>query len=204
MVAELALPSGDYLHLTFDASAEPYGSLPGTMATGSTSASGTTSDVVKDNYIPIFSCRPTDYRDWRARITLYWKKMELQKRQQGAAIDLLASLQGSAWKQVEHLTETVTEDKEGGFMKVLAVLDAAFRYDDRVEQPKTFERFFYNLSRRNEQTLLSYCSDHREALREVEKHGVKLSDNVIGWLLLRRSGLSAEQRQLVLSQVDGT
>ena len=48
----------------------------------------TASDVVKDNYIPIFSCRPTDYRDWRARIMLYWKKMELQKREQEATINL--------------------------------------------------------------------------------------------------------------------
>ena len=59
----------------------------------------TASDVVKDNYIPILSCRPTDYRDWRTRIMLYWK-MELQKREQEATINLLTSLHGIAWNLV--------------------------------------------------------------------------------------------------------
>ena len=61
--------------------------------------------------------------------------------------------------------------------------------------------FFYGLFRGLDQTLLSYCSDHREALREVEKHGIKIPPEVEGWILLRRAGLSAEQMQLIQSQL---
>ena len=56
-------------------------------------------------------------------------------------------------------------------MKVIEILDKTFRYDARVKQPRPFEKFFYSLSRRYDQTLMSYCAEHREALREVEKHG---------------------------------
>ena len=44
---------------------------------------------------------------------------------------------------------------------------------------------------------MSYCSEHRKHQREVEKHGIKLPDEIAGWLLLRRAGLSQEQRLLV-------
>ena len=43
----------------------------------------------------------------------------------------------------------------------------SFKYDERVEQPRAFEKFFYSLSRRGEQTLMSYRTEHRECLREV-------------------------------------
>ena len=38
------------------------------------------------------------------------------------------------------------------------------------------------------------------SLREVEKHGIKIPENVSGWLLLRRSGLTTEQKQLIQSR----
>ena len=40
-------------------------------------------------------------------------------------------------------------------------------------------------------------AEHREALAELEKHGISLPDKVAGWVLLRRAGLSQEQKQLI-------
>ena len=40
-------------------------------------------------------------------------------------------------------------------------------------------------------------ADHREALGEVERHGITIPDKISGWLLLRRAGVSMEQKQLV-------
>jgi hypothetical protein len=45
--------------------------------------------------------------------------------------------------------------------------------------------------------MINYVADHREALAEVEKHGISIADKVAGWLLLRRAGLSTEQKQIV-------
>ena len=79
---------------------------------------------------------------------------------------------------------------------MLDALDKAFQYDDRA-----LDKFFYGLYRRPDQTLFTYCGDHREALREVEKHGIRIPAEVEAWILLCRSGLTNEQRQLMQPQV---
>ena len=158
------------------------------------------SDVVRDSFIPLFDGKPSSYREYRQRLVLYYKKMKLNKKPQEATINLMTSLTGMAWRQVEHLSEVAPESEEG-FDMVLQALDKAFRYDSRVEMPRSLDRFFYGLFRKADQTLLSYCSDHREALREVEKHRIKIPPEVEGWILLKRSGLTSEQRQLIQSQL---
>ena len=153
-------------------------------------------DIVKDTYIPVFTNRPADYREWRQRILLYKKKSDLNKKGKEAVINLLTSLSGIAWRQVEPLVEKATE-AEDGFTMILNELDKTFRYDDQVEMPRAFEKFFFGLQRKDGQTLLNYVADHREALSEVEKHGVVIPDKIAGWLLLRRAGLSVEQKQMI-------
>ena len=161
---------------------------------------GGTIETMKDTYIPVFNNRVSDYKEWRQRIMLYKKKLALQGKEKEATLNLLTSLHGTAWKQVEHLVESATEASDG-FEKVLAVLDSAFKYDNHVEMPRALEKYFYQLMRKGDQTLLSYCSEHRELLREIERHGVCIPDGVSGWMLLRRSNLTPEQRTLVQSQV---
>ena len=156
-------------------------------------------EMLKDTYIPVFTNKPQDYRKWRQRITLYRRKLELQGKGKEAVLNVLTSLHGVAWRQLEPKVENILE-KENGFDVILAELDATFRYNEDVEMPRAFERFFYGLNRKPDQTLLAYVADHREALHEVEKHGVQISEKVSGWILLRRSGLSSEQKQLIQSQ----
>ena len=156
-------------------------------------------EVVRDNYIPIFDGQPASYREYRMKVNLYFKKMALSNKK--TAINLLTSLAGPVWKQVEHLADSAPE-QEDGFETILKELDRVYQYDARVEMPKAFEKFFCGLSRPAGQTLLHYCSNHREAARELEKHDVKLPDAVGARLLLRCTSLLQEQRQLVLSQLD--
>ena len=147
--------------------------------TSTSSTTNVTMDLVKDTYIPIFSNRPEDYREWRTRIVLYKKKLDLQKKSKEACINLMTSRTGTAWRQIEHMVDRAAEDEQG-FETILKELDKTFKYDDQVEMPRAFERFFHGTSRRDGQTLLNYVAAHREALTEVEKHGIKLPDNVAG------------------------
>ena len=155
---------------------------------------------MRDNYIPLFDNKPSSYREYRQRLLLYYKKMKIQKKTAEATISLLTSLSGVAWSRVEHLADSAS-DQEDGFMAVLTELDKAFQYDGRVEMPKALDRYFYSLQRKPEQTLLSFCGEVRESVRELERHGIKLPKEVQGYVMLKRSGLTAEQKQLVLSQV---
>lgn len=91
-------------------------------------------------------------------------------------------------------------DDEDGFNKAIQMLDACFQYGERVEMPRALERIFYQLQRKPEQTLLAYTPEHREQLRGIEKYNIKLPASVSGWLMLRRSGLTPEQRQMAQSQ----
>ena len=170
-------------------------------ASGSTSSGSTGSgEVVRDNYIPLFDGKPSSYREWRKRITLYQKKMKIIKKGPEGVINLLTSFSGPVWKQVEHLADFAPE-AEDGFEQVLSTLDKIYQYDSKVEMPRAFERFFYQVGRTPGQTLMAYVSDHREAARELLKYDVRIPPTVDGWLLLRRAGLSAKQRQLIMSQV---
>ena len=98
---------------------------------------GNSTEILKDNYIPIFSNQPADYREYRARVTLYKMKMELQKRPKEAVINLLTSL-------VEHDATKLIE-ASAGFDQVIKLLDQNFQYDDRVECPKAMDRFFLSV-----------------------------------------------------------
>ena len=168
-----------------------------------TSSSNPTTDVTKDNVIPIFTKKTEHYKEWRQRIQLYYKKMALLNKKKEAAINLLTSLTDIAWRQIEHFSDKLCDD-EDGFNKAIQMLNACFQYDERVEMPRALEKFFYQLQRRPDQTLLAYTSEHREQLREIEKYNIKLPPSVSGWLMLRRSGLTLEQRQMVQSQCGTT
>ena len=83
------------------------------MATSPTAALSHVGDTVRDNYIPLFSTKPQDYKEWRKRIKLYQKKLDLQKKNKEATINLLNSLSGISWRQVEHMVDKVSADEAG-------------------------------------------------------------------------------------------
>ena len=155
--------------------------------------------VTKDNYVPLFSGAPSDYREWRKRITLYMTKMKLLKRETEGVLNLISSLSGTAWKVVETFP---LEDVEKGdaFNRLMKLLDKAFEYDIRVQLPGDFDKYFSGFQRHSGQTLLDYCTLHDELYNRLADHKVTLPNQVQGWHLLRRAGLTREQRQLVLTQ----
>ena len=168
------------------------------MASAAPSGSSAPLDTqsLRDSYIPIFSGQPSDYREWRKRINLYYKKMVMTKRAGEAILNILGSFTGVVWRLFEDFPEDEI-DKESAFTSILTTLDKHFAYDDRVQLPADFEGYFQGLNRKQGQTLLAYVTDHDEALRKVERHKVQLPVVVQGWHLLRRAHLSREQRQMV-------
>ena len=166
----------------------------------STAASSTfDGSSTKDNFIPLFSGQPSEYKEWRKRILIYQHKMTLAKRASEGILNLIGSQTGTAWTLLEDFPLKDLE-LESTFNAVLKILDSAFQYDDRVQLPSDFEAYFMKFQRRAGQTLLAYCTEHEELIKRLDKHKVTLPTTVQGWLLLRRAGLSKEQRQLVTTQ----
>ena len=73
------------------------------MATAASGAATASLDQqsTRDSYIPIFDGTLAGYKEWRKRITIYAKKMELTNRKNECVLNLLGSSQGTAWKLVE-------------------------------------------------------------------------------------------------------
>ena len=89
------------------------------------------------SYIPIFDGTPANYKERQKRITIYAKKMELTNRKGECVLNLLGSLQGTAWKLVEDLDLEKT-GSDSAFKDIFGMLDTAFQYDSKVEMPSDF------------------------------------------------------------------
>ena len=192
-----------FLPLHHYARAEPYVPENVTMASkkaqpagsGQSSKDGTFMDL-RDSFVPLFSGQPADYREWRARIHLYHRKMALTKRSTESVLNIVGSFTGVTWRLFQDWGHEELEKGEA-FEKVIATLDANFAYDTKVQLPTDFESYFNLLQRTPGQTLLLFVADHEEAYRKLQQHRIELPPSVQGWHLLRRSGLTREQRQLI-------
>ena len=127
--------------------AELHGRLGSISLWTLTSSAGGLFETTKDTYIPVFN----NLQGYRG-LTL-----TLQGEEKEAVINLLTSLQGTAWREVEHMVGSVTESSDGRMWLRCSAL-------------------WTNSST----TLLSCCSERRELLREIEKNGIKIPDGVSG------------------------
>ena len=125
------------------------------MATAASGAATASLDQqsTRDSYIPIFDGTLAGYKEWRKRITIYVKKMELTNRKNECVLNLLGSLQGTAWKLVEDF-DLEKAKEETAFKDILSLLDSAFQYDSKVELPADFSSYFEASGRRSGQILL--------------------------------------------------
>jgi len=110
-----------------------------TAATAATSGGASSLDQqsTRDSYIPIFDGTPANYKERRKRITIYAKKMELTNRKGECVLNLLGSLQGTAWKLVEDLDLEKT-GSDSAFKDIFGMLDTTFQCDSKVEMPSDF------------------------------------------------------------------
>ena len=70
--------------------------------------------------------------------------------------------------------------------------------------PEAFEKFFFKLVRRQGQSLLEYCTEFNQSLRELMKFKITSPPEVTGWLMLRRAALTKEQQTMVQTHIGTT
>ena len=127
--------------------------------------------------------------------------MTLGGREAETVFNIVTLLQGKAWDLVEDFTMEQLA-ASNAFDAVFARLDSGFRYDPLTELPDDFEMFFVKLQRRQGQTLQDYMTEFTKAERRLKiSHEVELPEKVKAWWFLRRSGITKEQRQLILTNV---
>ena len=110
--------------------------------------------------------------------------MKIQKRSAERILNIIGSLQGAAWRLVENY-DLSKIDGDTAFEDLLMTLDKAFQYDARVRLPQDFDGYFFHLSRKLGETLLSFITNHDGKLQKVEEYRIKIPYEVHGWLLLK-------------------
>ena len=150
--------------------------------------------------VPSFPGTVEGYKEWRQKIEIHARRMKARQQGTIVGLDILTSLSGRAWTTCEDLDMDKLET-EDGYKLILARLDAIYKHDKRTELPEEFETFFFKGNRRQKETLLDYSSRFRQTYRKLESHDIVLPPNILGWLYMRRAGLSPHERTLILSQV---
>ena len=150
-----------------------------------------TSPYVKDSFVPRFDNTISGYKEWRKRVQLYARRLELQGRSKEVAMNVLAVLEGSSWTQCEDIDLKELE-AENGLDVLLRRLDSKWKYDERVELGSIFDTFFFKVQRKPNQSLLDYVTDFHQALCDVQRLKVDLPEEITGWLILRRAALTKD------------
>ena len=170
----------------------------------SETSTGRQPDSASDKFfVPRFDNTTVGYKEWRKRIQLYAHRQKLQGRDKETALNVLSVLEGASWRQCEDL-EISELAREDGILSILKRLDAQWQYDEKVEMPEAFEKFFFKLVRRQGQSLLEYCTEFNQSLRELMKFKITLPPEVTGWLMLRRAALTKEQQTMVQTHIGTT
>ena len=81
-------------------------------ANGGSSSANAGKDL-KDNFVSRFDNTTTTYAEWRRRVTLYARKLELQGRKSEVALNVLSVLEGPSWTQCEDLDLHELEKESG-------------------------------------------------------------------------------------------
>ena len=154
-----------------------------------------------DQNVPFFDNTQKSYREFRKRCDLYKKKMELANRSPETIFNIVTLMTGKAWDTVEDMTVEQLQES-GAYAEIFRRLDEVYSQDAMTELPEDFEQFFVKLQRRASQTLQDFQSEFTRAERKLRStHQIDLPEKVKAWWYLRRSGVTRDQRQLVLTRI---
>ena len=146
-----------------------------------------------------------DYREYRRWKQWCVNKMlvmdKLPKAARGSFVWTL--LQGRALEVVEHLKEEEYQ-KEGGDKVIFELLDKRWPEKDRSDEMGEHITEVFMLKSKEGEALRTWCARAREVFDMCHrKTGVSFPEEAKGWLLLNQSGMSDDQRAVVLARTVG-
>ena len=153
-----------------------------------------------------FSGDDADHREY-----LRWKNWTMNKMRvmdkpakesRGSFVWTL--LQGRALEVVEHLAPEDYQ-KEGGDQVIFDLLDARWPQKERTDELGENVSAVFLLKAAEGENVRTWCARARETFdRCNRKTGVDFSSDARGWLLLKCSGMTEEQRAVILARTRGS
>ena len=152
---------------------------------------------------PAWKIKQMKYSDFKFETELWSKFTLMDKKQQGFAIySTLPHEEGVADKiRLALQSGEIDLEDEQAVNKIFQVLDKWYGKDDLSA---TFEAWkaFKNFQRNNDQNIEIFMSNYDRTVKELQKHGVKLPEVILGMQLLDSANLDIKEKQIVLTAVD--
>ena len=149
---------------------------------------------------PSFDGREELFRQYNRELELWRHEADVPKMKQGAKV--LSYLSGSAKAVVDELS--IAEiTSEQGVEKILAALKVYFQPHLETAVPRALEKAVYAESRKAKESLGEYIIRMESAFRELATEGIKLEEQVRGYILFRHAALSQVQEDQVTTWTQG-
>ena len=137
------------------------------------------------------------YADWVRLISLWSKLTDLDNTKRGPAI--VMSLSGKALETVLELTDLEISADDGP-TRIISRLDNIFKKDDLTSKFSDFESF-ESYKRSNETSIQEFLAEFDRKHSTLKKHGVTISDDLLGFKLMKAANLSSRDEQLIKATV---
>jgi len=153
-----------------------------------------------------FSGEDADHREYRRWKMWVQNKMltneKLAKEARGPFVWTL--LQGRALEVVEHLSPAEYQ-KDGGDKVLFDLLDQRWPQKDRLDEMGEHVAEIFMLKSKEGENVRQWCARAREVFyRCHRKTGIQFPDEARGWVVLNCSGMTEEQRAVVLARGNGS
>ena len=148
--------------------------------------------------LPSFDPSVDNAKEYSDKVKFLWGICPVKDRSM-LAPRLALLCKGTAWSQVKSIDPTKLTEAEG--YKVLLGALSTWEESAELQTYDLFERAFYETLQKQDETTMSYVNRINVAFTEVgEDTNVK---QVKAFVLLRQSGLSAEDKKRVIAMADG-
>ena len=145
--------------------------------------------------------KPNEFKRYSKKVKLWLLFTRTPAQLQGPRV--LSRLTGPAWDACDGLEpeDVATAD---GVNVILDTLEEAFQGEHETELFHALEDTFCGPGRKKGERLHDYALRVQSNVRELAKQGVRLPDQVQGFLLLRRAHLSTQARIAIMTLADNS
>eukprot|EP00435_Cladocopium_sp_Y103_P061837 s580_g23.t1 len=140
--------------------------------------------------------QPERYRMWKRRAQL----MTMSEKKFGPK--LMSYVAGEAESALEHLPVEKLCD-EGGDKLIWEVLDERYGMQDIDLMQTALKTYFYDLTIRNGELYRQFMVRHEAARRKLEEVKVKLPQEVLGFLFMKKLRLDQAAESMILTATSG-
>ena len=150
---------------------------------------------------PMFSGDVDQFKSFLRDLKIWRHETDVPARKHGAKI--LRCLTGAAKAVCDEIDVDQLLTEQGADL-IISKLKEYYQPHLETSMPKAFEKAVYGEARKNKESFSEFILRQDAAYRELAEEGVKLSDDVKGYVMFRQGNLSQTQEDQVTTWTQGS